>query len=362
MKLQQTLGWAVVLLSSLSASAADWPALPETDQAVEIPAQEWPRRPGPRTVRILIHYPEGRLDRVTSDTGLMLTLHNWGGVDVIGTADPKVLASELNVVAIGVNYLQSGKLDLPENLEPYDFGYLQSLDALRALWFVWHGLRTTNHPFADNRIYTTGGSGGGNVSLMAQKLAPRTFTCVVDMCGMKKLSDDIAFHLPGGSPLNARYSQDAQSPAWLSPDEQAIRFVGHPGHLAVARSLGASARIYVVHGVTDNMCLFDDAEEFVANAQAAGVDVHPRFIRTEDVDGKVFTSTGHSLGNRTQIVLTTAGDVLRPGSEQLLRRKSPTDFERRDEAVRYPTPNGEFIISYTAGYPIGRFELKGATP
>lgn len=30
---------------------------------------------------------------------------------------------------------------------------------------------------------------------MANKLVPRTFACVVDMCGMKKLSDDVAFDL-----------------------------------------------------------------------------------------------------------------------------------------------------------------------
>ena len=90
-----------------------------------------------------------------SDTGIMLTLHHWGGVDCAGTASPTILANELNVVAVCVNNLQSG---------PADFG-------------------------------------GGNITLMANKLARRTFTCVIDMCGMKKLSDDIAFALPGGSDL-----------------------------------------------------------------------------------------------------------------------------------------------------------------
>ena len=39
--------------------AQDWPKLPEKDSTVEIPAQEWPQRPGPRTVRVLVHFPGG---------------------------------------------------------------------------------------------------------------------------------------------------------------------------------------------------------------------------------------------------------------------------------------------------------------
>jgi len=47
-----------------SAKAAEWPALPEANGAIEIPAQEWPQNPGPRTVKIEIHYPQGKLANV----------------------------------------------------------------------------------------------------------------------------------------------------------------------------------------------------------------------------------------------------------------------------------------------------------
>lgn len=55
----------------------------------------------------------------------MLTLHNWGGVDCVGTADPEVLANRLNVVAVCVNYVQSGREDAIDAREPYDCGYLR---------------------------------------------------------------------------------------------------------------------------------------------------------------------------------------------------------------------------------------------
>lgn len=339
-------------------SAQEWPTLPSANAAVLIPAQEWPARPGPRTVRVLVHYPGNKLDNVKPDTGLMLTLHNWGGTDCAGTANPKALANRLNVVAICVNYLQSGRKASIEDPEPYDFGYLQGLDALRALFFVFDGLQKLDRPFAAGRVYATGGSGGGNVTLMANKLAPRTFACVIDMCGMPKLSHDIAFNLPGGSGLDARWSRDPNSPNYLSVDEQEMRFVGNPLHLRGMRELKTSAKIVVVHGADDRTCPFPDAQEMVANMQAAGFDVEARFIRKTDLDGRVFTSSGHALGNRSEIPFRVAGKYLLPGSPTAVIRKGPTDFERRDTQVRYPTTNGEFVVSYETGYPIGKFEKE----
>jgi len=344
-----------------SCAAENWPTLPIQDQRVELPAQEWPLRPGPRTISVLVHYPRGKLAHVTEQTGLMLTLHNWGGTDCVGTASPQVLAAKLNVVAICVNYLQSGPKDSIEGPEPYDFGYLQGLDALRTLHWMFDGLTQKQVKFATDRFFATGGSGGGNVTLMAQKLAPRTFTCVVDLCGMKKLSDDIAFNVPGGSDLNARYRRESEHLYALTRDHQELRWLGNPDHLRVQAALGSSAKIVSVHGIDDRICPFEDAQEFVANALTAKLDIQSHFIGKADLDGKVFTSTSHSLGNRTEIVFKVAGQWLTPTEPTALRRSGPTDFERRED-IRYPTSNGAFVISYREGYPIGRFEPAAQPP
>ena len=341
--------------------ASEWPDLPQSDGALEIPAQLRPLHPGPRNIRIRISYPGGTLDSVNAQTGVMLTLHNWGGEDCAGTANSDVLARRLNVVTVCVNYLQSGRKAAIDAPEPYDFGYLQALDALRALWFVCNGLQRGEQPVDIGRLYCTGGSGGGNVTLMANKLAPRTFACVVDMCGMKKLSHDIAFNLPGGSGLDARWSRDPASANYLSCDHQELRFVGHPAHLQTAKRLGASSKVIVVHGVDDSTCPYPHAVEFVANMKAAKLDVEPRFITKDDLDGTVFVSTGHALGNRTEIVFRVAGRYLQPDSPELMRRETPSDFERRDE-VRYSTSGGQFVISYEDGFPVGRFEAAESPP
>jgi dienelactone hydrolase len=349
------------LFTVAMARGADvWPAFPQRDGAVEIPAQEWPLRPGPRRVRVLVHYPGGSRAGVNARTGIFLTLHNWGGTDCVGTANPQFLAKEFKVVALCVNYLQSGAKDSIEGPEPYDFGWLQGLDALRALWFAFHSLDEAKVPFARGRIFATGGSGGGNVTLMANKLAPRTFACVIDMCGMKKLSDALAYNLPAASGLDARWSRDATNAYFLTPGAQEIRFVGHPAHLAEMKRLGASAKIVTVHGIEDFTCLAD-GREMVANIQRAGIDVVPVWVTKEMVDGKIFASTGHSLGNRSLIPGHVAGRWLRADSNEAIERKTPTDFERRDE-VRYATTDGAFVISYAAGFPIGRFEPRPPTP
>ncbi|MFN7802501.1 MAG: DUF2920 family protein [Planctomycetaceae bacterium] len=331
------------------------PQLPDTDGAVEIPAQEWPLRPGPRMVRVRVHYPQGRLTAVGPRTGLFLTLHNWGGTDCVGTANPAMLAERCDCVALCVNYLQSGPRDSIEGPEPYDFGWLQALDALRALHWVWQGLRQQQISFDDSRLYVTGGSGGGNVSLMASKLAPRTFAAVFDICGMAKLSDDIAFNLPGGSELNARYQRDPTSPNFLSRDRQELHFVGHPAHLAKQKQLGQQARIHVIHGVTDDVCPIADAREMIANFQSSGLSVVPVLVDESMLDGKVFTGTGHSLGDRTEIVLRVGGAGLDPEHNGRFVRRGPTDFERRDDEVRFRTSRGEWVVSYRQGWPEGRF-------
>jgi hypothetical protein len=292
----------------------------------------------------------------------MLTLHNWGGTKAIGTADPRLLADRFNVVAIALDYLQSGPYD--PAAEPYDFGYLQALDALVALHYVYAGLLHEQMAFDRGRIYAVGGSGGGNVALMCNKLAPRTFACVLDLSGMAKLNDDIAYNLPGGSKLNAGYSPDQNSPKHLSPDAQALRFIGRPAHLATMKQLGNTAKIIVVHGRDDALCPLADARELVENLQIAQLAVEPHFIGPEHLDGKPFVDSGHRLGDRGQIVCHLADAYLIPGTAKTLRRAGETDFDLRDRLVSYDTPRGRFVISYESGYPVGSFEpaASGARP
>lgn len=328
------------------------PPLPEVDGSVTIAAQEWPMRPGPRSVTAHVRYPGGRLTGVNSGTGLMLSLHNWGGVGFVGAPDPAALVDAMDLVVIGVDYLQSGPDEALQGL-PYDFGYLQALDALRGLHWAMESLSARGISFDSGRLFATGGSGGGNVALMAHKLAPRTFAAVADLSGMKRLSDDIAFGLPGGSSLNARYSRVPSDPAYLSPDRQQLHDLANLDHLRILRALGSKTRLITVHGREDTTCPFADAEQFATNARAAGFEVETWFIGAEDLDGDLFADAGHSLGDRTRILHHVAGRYLRPNAPDSLRRSGATDFDRR-EVIRLSTTNGAYEVDYRYGIPIGR--------
>jgi hypothetical protein len=124
------------------------------------------------------------------------------------------------------------------------------------------------------------------------------------------------------------------------------------------KRLGNSCKIVVVHGTEDRTCPIEDAQEMVASMKKAGLDVEAHFLTKQHLDGKVFTSAGHGLGNRTEIVFKVADRYLLPDGTDARVRKGPNDFACRDAKVEYAVPNGRFVISYETGIPIGRFEPR----
>ena len=323
------------------------PKLPETSGHVEIEVRDAAHK-GARRLSVHLVYPRNRLANVTTATGLMLSLHNWGGMVWDNAPNPNRLAESYDLLVIGVTYYQSG--DRPGASEPYDFGYVQAMDALRALHYVFLGLSASGHAFDPTRIYCTGGSGGANVTQMAGKFAPNTFACIVDLSGMASLTDDIAYHLPGGSSLDARYSRDPASPAYLTPDMQEIRDLGNPSHLALQSKSHNHCKIVVIHGEDDPVCLSSDKRRVVDAMRVAGLDVEPHFITKTDIDGGRIVNSGHQIGERTGLLMHFAGRHLSPQSAQMCRLTGPNDFER-NSSVAYPTSSGVHTVTYGAEAP-----------
>lgn len=341
---------AGLALALLLFGAAAWAqgALPAANGPVEIIVPDWEGRADrpAQTLRLFLCYPGGALAKVTADTGLMLDLHNWGGVIFDGAPNPNELANAFNVVAIGVEYFQSGDKDQPTD-PPYDFGYRQAIDALRALRFVQSALRAEDRPIDATRIYGCGGSGGGNVIQMANKLAPRAFACIVDLSGMASLTDDIAYREPGGSALNARYSRDPASPAYLPKGLQEFRDLGNPAHLALQAAAKPTGTIVVIHGLEDGYCLAADKRRVTDAMTAAGLAVDAHFLGKEQVDGTLVLNAGHSLGNRTTLLRHFAGKYLTPGNPELRRLPAPPAFT----PLRFPVTGGAVAVTYPGGVP-----------
>ena len=316
----------------------------------EVDCQEWPFKPGPRKVKLYVREPDAGIN---PNTGFMLLLHNWGGTykQTISWCD--TLSTRYNVVAISVDYLQSGEPRLTAGI-PYDHGYLQAMDCIRALYHVQKQLADADVPFNARRCYAAGGSGGGNVSLMVNKLAPHTFACVIDICGMPGLTDEIAYGLRG---LNAGYSRDPASPVFLSPAMQEIRNPGHPAHLKLQHAANPKNKVIIVHGLDDTSCRAIDKIAIYRNMIETGFRPDGHFLTEWHKEGTTIQNSGHSIGSRMHIIQKFADEYLMETGRLPLQVKGPTDIESK-QVFRYPVTGGVYEIDYADGVPSIRFNAS----
>lgn len=301
-------------------------------------AQGYPLMPGARNITMYVREP---LHGCDSETGLMLMLHNWGGTWEMMKPCCDELSDRYNVVGISVNYLHSGK-EKPDGI-PYDHGLFQAMDCLRAIYHVQERLRREGKPFNGRRLYSTGASGGGNVSLMVNKLASASFSCIVDICGMPGLIDKIAYGTKDG--LNAGYSRDPASPAFLTPAMQEIRDPGNKTHLAAQFLVNPHAKVIIIHGQDDASCPVVDKINIFRNMVETGFRPSAVFVSEAEVDGIAIKCTGHSVGDRIKIVMKYGDQYLRQFGIFAAHVNAPTDFELGHK-VAFPVTGGTWTVDF----------------
>lgn len=333
------------------AAAAQAPAIPAPavlQGLQKFAGQEYRFRPGARDVEYYVRAPKAGIN---ANTGLMLLSHNWGGTWKLTSPWCDLLSDRYNLICLSVNYLQSGETNHKE--VPYDHGVLQAMDCIRALYEVQKNLDAAKIPFNRRRIYAAGASGGGNVSLMVNKLAPATFGCVIDLCGMPGLTDEIAF---GIGKLNAGYSKDPSSPKYLTPAMQEIRDPANPAHLLIQKAANPGNQVVIVHGLDDTSCNPADKMALASRMVRAGFRPATHFLTKADVDGAVVTTTGHAIGNRPEVIAKFGGLYIQEKGPyvKLIPRKSNLDAGGE---VIYPVTGGRYVISYQ-GAPTIRFEKQ----
>lgn len=308
------------------------------EQMQEFPGQEYSFAPGPRQVKMFVREPAGG---VNADTGLMLLLHNWGGTWQQTVPWCNVLADRYNLITVSVDYLQSG--ESAHERVPYDHGLLQAMDCLRAVHVIDRQLKKARAPWNPGRLYAAGGSGGGNVSQMVNKLAPSSFACVIDICGMPGLTDDIAF---GRGNLNAGYSDNPESPKFLTPAMREIRDPGNLTHLKNHKKVNPHNKVVIVHGQDDSSCSVIDKITIFQNMIKAGFRPSGYFLAPSDIDGTVITTAGHAVGDRLQVIQRYAGCFLEENGAFSAKNNSPTDFEKGGK-VEFPCTGGKYIVDFS---------------
>ena len=311
----------------------DGAALPEV---VQIEVQTVPGGCAGRTVEIHIESP---FAGINDNTGLMLVSHNWGGTWEMCWDWCRVLANKFNLICIDTNYYQSG---WQAGDPTYDHGLYQAMDCLRALYEVGKYLADNNIKYNPHRIYAAGASGGGNISQMVNKLAPHTFGCIIDLCGMPGLTDDIAF---GHGRLNAGYSKNPADENYLSLAKQQIRDFGNLEHLAIQYKANPDNQVVIVHGVDDDYCSCADKVTIFGNMIRAGFKPEGYFITPGMVDGIVVMHTGHALGDRAYIIAKYGQRFIAEKGE-FIKTVAANDFERKS-IIEYPVANGFYRIDFT---------------
>ena len=306
--------------------------------------QEFFRIPGPRQVDMYSTFPE---HGTNENTGIMLVLHNWGGTWDFCASWCRILSEKFNLICLSVNYLQSGwRLgDMT-----YDFGVIQSSDCLRAIYWMRDFLNRNNIPYNPRRTFSGGASGGGNLSQMVNKFAPRTFGCIVDMCGMSGLSDDMAF---GNGILNAGYSRDPEHPAYRTAAMQEIRDFGNPEHLKLQYAANPDNQVVIIHGMDDEYCPCSAKIQVFQHMVEAGFQPDGYFITPAMVDGIVITGTGHAVGDRPYVIATYGKPYLSERGEFAKVLQNPDDFELK-HVVEYPVTGGSYRMDFT-GIPTVSF-------
>ena len=131
-------------------------------------------------------------DAVDAGTGAILCTHGWGGNRFQHREVMEHAAAKFNLVALAVEYRQSGFDFDPVTgtgaCWPYDASFYQVLDVL-------NGLRETLalRPGLDRRrVYHFGGSQGGHIALLSALFAPDTFAAVYAGSPVTRITPDIA--------------------------------------------------------------------------------------------------------------------------------------------------------------------------
>ena len=268
-------------------------------------------------VGVRLHFP----DELNEETGLMVVLHGWGGNYHQYDSSCIDWANRFNVITLQVNYRDSN-----DGSPIYDFGKYQAIDVLRAMKYVLSHYRTN-----DRRIIGWGGSGGGHVILQVGKMAPNTFSCIIECAGITRPtnSSDVEDGL---------YSTDrgweamalGKGVSYTTPEYQ-LR--NHQYHADLY-----NARVLMFHGDDDKVVSVQHAYDMADALVEAGKEVQLRIV---EGGGHAFAGAiDSSETSRLAVTNKYCSDVIETSQTNGL-----TDFDRKS-VISIPTDDGIYYVRY----------------
>lgn len=231
----------------------------------------------------------------------------------------------------------SGKIDLEESAQEFnEMGMSQAMDHLMALQILQDILKENGYDYCQDRVYIYGQSHGAYLAYLCNRLAPDLF------CG---IIDNSAYLFPYYLEHDRQVTKMGEIFSlqkiyhYLMADQEIDRESYDLRYLY--QGFENQARIICYHGIDDEMIPLEEKRSFLD--QVNGALLHT--ISNQEVDGKIFKSTGHSLGADMLRVFGMALEELEAGKKE----KKATDAFRQ---IKIITSKYIYWIDRTQGVPI----------
>lgn len=182
----------------------------------------------------------------------------------------------------------SGQIDLKESIENYnEMGLCQAMDHLRALQVLQDILKQNGRAYRQDRIYIYGQSHGAYLAYLCNRLAPEIFSGIIDNSAYLMpyyLDHDRQITKVGELFSLQKVYHYLAADRTLDRESYDLRYLYH--------EFSNRAKIICYHGADDEMISLKEKKLFLDGIRNTSLHV----ITEREVDGKIFQSTGHSLG------------------------------------------------------------------
>lgn len=227
-----------------------------------------------------------------------------------------------------------------------NFGLVQALDHLRVL-----GELIGKGGFDVRRIIALGSSHGGYIAQLMAKIAPGTLAAVIDNSSYTRAPTAYAgggaapecVTVMGGVQLLCRTSRawsydDRAAPNFYGPDQDLIRHLAYPQHLAIQRAASpdGGARYRMANAAVDAISSPQAKREQAAALAAAGFDARLQVVGEADLDGRLYKKMVHGLDASLKAFCDLhLPDCPARGVDPDLMRGVTVDYPGIDETYRF---------------------------
>lgn len=246
-----------------------------------------------------------------------------------------------------------------ENEEYQSFGLIPAIDHLQVL-----GQVLKKYPVDPRRIISFGSSYGGYIGLLLGKLAPHTFSVIIDNSGFSRtplvevVSKELVY--PSWKLVQGNHTTfygvrndpwtliDEQSPSYFSDSCRKIRSLLYEPH-----RIASETRYYIFHAECDDVASIIDKDEAV-NILKHYNEVYYKRMNSDDIDGVIFKAYRHAM----DVSLRKLFDhVHQFDNKKMLKNHETTDFHL-NSMHRFVSGDRIYIFQYTEKYDI-KVTLEG---